>query len=326
MGNIIAGLGSALPERRLTNADLEKMVKTSDAWIVERTGIRERRIAAEGESSSIFGARAATAALHQAKVRPEDLDGIIVATTTPDSIMPNTACLIQKEIGATRAFAFDLYAACSGFVHSLSVADSMLKSTDAGKILVVGVDLLSKVTDWQDRGTCILFGDGAGAAVLSKNGRSSRGIVSFHLAADGKGGNFLCIPGGGSARPPSLKMLEAREQFIHMNGPEVFKWAVRATEAAIRKEIERNGLKPDTVRLLMIHQANLRIIRSIQERLGFKDDQVFVNIDKYGNTSAASLPIALDEASREGRLREGDVVILAAMGGGLTWGAMTLRW
>lgn len=335
MGSVIIGLGGAAPDPVLDNSRLESFVQTSDAWIVERTGIRERRVAPAGESSSTLGAKAAREALGRAGLSAGELDGIIVATMTPDMLMPNTACLIQMEIGATRAFAFDLSAACSGFLYALTVADSMIRAGSAKTLLVVGVDLISRITDYHDRGTCILFGDGGGAAVLTR-GKEGQGILSSHLRADGTGWRSLYAESGGAASlsaPKSggeLDILTTRDSWpvpkVRMNGKEVFKWAVRVSEQAVRTEMERNGLRAEDIGLLVPHQANLRIIRAIQEKIGLRDDQTFVNIDRYGNISAGSIPLALHEAAQAGRIRKDDIVILVAMGGGLTWGAMTIRW
>jgi len=320
----IAGTGSYVPERVLTNSDLERMVETSDAWIVERTGIRERRIAATGEACSDLGTRAAESALKAAGVSSSDLDLILVATCTGDTLLPSTACLIQHRLGAVRAAACDISAACCGFVYALSVADAYIR-TGCRAVLVVGSEVMSAVTDWTDRNTCVLFADGAGAVVL-KPTDAERGILSSHLHSDGTFWDLICIPGGGSRMPPSEKMLSERQQFVKMRGNETFKVAVRTLEETAREALSANHLSVDDVDLYVPHQANVRIIKAVAARLGLPLDRVVMNMDRYGNTSAASIPLALDEAARTGRLKEGDLVMLGAFGSGLTWASALIRW
>lgn len=320
----IAGTGSYVPERVLTNADLERMVETSDAWIVERTGIRERRIAATGEACSDLGTRAAESALKAADVSPSDLDLILVATCTGDMLLPSTACLIQHRLGAVRAAACDISAACCGFVYALSVADAYIK-TGCRAVLVVGSEVMSAVTDWTDRNTCVLFADGAGAAVL-KPTDGERGILSSHLHSDGAFSDLICVPGGGSRMPPSEKMLAERQQFVKMRGNETFKVAVRTLEEVAREALSANHLSVEDIDLYVPHQANVRIIKAVAARLGLPLDRVAMNMDRYGNTSAASIPLALDEAARTGRLKEGNLVMLGAFGSGLTWASALIRW
>ena len=320
----IAGTGSYVPERVLTNADLERMVATSDAWIVERTGIRERRIAAPGEACSDLGTRAAERALAAAGVAAADLDLILVATCTGDSPLPSTACLIQQRLGAVRAAACDLSAACCGFVYALAVGDAYVK-TGFRHVLIVGAEVMSMITDWTDRGTCILFGDGAGAVVLSPS-EGERGILSSHLHSDGNLWDLICVPGGGSRMPPSEKMLAEGLQYIKMKGNETFKVAVKTLEEAAREALSANHLSVDALDLYVPHQANVRIIKAVAGRLGLPMEKVVLNMDRYGNTSAASIPLALDEAVREGRLKEGSLVMIEAFGSGLTWASAVIRW
>ncbi len=320
----IAGTGSYVPDRVLTNADLERMVETSDAWIVERTGIRERRIAAAGEACSDLGIRAAESALKAADVAASDLDLILVATCTGDMLLPSTACLIQHRLGALRAAACDISAACCGFVYALSVADAYIR-TGSRAVLIVGSEVMSAITDWTDRNTCVLFGDGAGAVVL-KATNGDRGILSSHLHSDGTLWDLICVPGGGSRIPASEKMLVERQQFVKMRGNETFKVAVRTLEEVAREALSANHLSIDDIDLYIPHQANVRIIKAVASRLGLPLDRVVMNMDRYGNTSAASIPLALDEAVRTGRLKEGSLVMLGAFGSGLTWSAVVIRW
>lgn len=321
----IIGTGSYLPEKILTNQELEKRVDTSDQWIQERTGIRERRIASDKEATSDLAVAAAQRALANAGVEPDELDFIIVATGTPDMLFPSTACLVQDRLWAKRAMAFDLSAACSGFVYALSVADQYIKSGGAKTVLVIGSEVMSRLMDWTDRSTCILFGDGAGAALLRAE-EGDRGVLSSHLHSDGSLWDLICVPGGGSRNPPSEAVLDQRLNFLKMKGSETFKVAVRALEECAREALTANGLAPEDLKLVVPHQANLRIIRAVADRLGVPMEQVVINLDRVGNTSAASIPIALDEAVQKGRLSSGDLVLLAAFGGGLTWGSALLRW
>jgi 3-oxoacyl-[acyl-carrier-protein] synthase-3 len=320
----IAGTGSYVPERILSNADLERMVATSDAWIVERTGIRERRIAAPGEACSDLGAKAAERALAAAGIAAVDLDMILLATCTGDSPLPSTACLIQQRLGATRAAACDLSAACCGFVYALGVGNAYVMS-GMRHVLVIGSEVMSLLIDWTDRNTCVLFGDGAGAAVLSP-ATGDRGILSSHLHSDGNLWDLICVPGGGSRTPPSEKMLSEGLQYMKMKGNETFKVAVKTLEEAAREALAVNHLTVEDLDLYVPHQANLRIIRSVAARLGLPMEKVVLNLDRYGNTSAASIPIALDEAVRDGRIRNGSLVMIEAFGAGLTWAASVIRW
>jgi len=321
----IAATGSAVPRRVLRNADLERMVATSDEWIVERTGIRERRVVDEGVASSDLGTEAARAALAAGGWDAADLDLLLVATCTPDMPLPSTACLIQRNLKASRAIAFDLAAACSGFLYGLSVADLYVRSGTCRKALVVGTEVMSSVIDWTDRSTCILFGDGAGA-VLIEPSDDERGILSTHLHSDGDLWDLVCVPGGGSRLPASARMLADRQQFVKMKGNETFKVAVRTLEATAREALEANKLAVDDVDLFIPHQANVRIVNAVMERLGLRKDRVFLNIDRYGNTSAASIPLALDEAVRTGRVVPGSRILMVAFGSGLTWASAVVRW
>ncbi len=325
-GAIIIGLGAALPSRRVTNRDLEKIVDTSDKWIVQRTGIRERRLVGPGESNSKLAVRAAQKALAEARVSPKELDLIIVGTLTPDYLMPSVAVLVQKELGAEKAGAFDLSATCSGFIYGLAVADQFLRVNPKRKILVIGSEVLSNKVNWEDRTTCVLFGDGAGAAVLTGSPDGHRGVLSTHLHADGSLWHLLTLKGCGSLYPPCGNELPREEYFIRMQGREVFKNAVRAMETVALEALETNGLSPQDLDLVVPHQANIRIIEYLRERLGLPKEKVFVNLDKYGNTSAASIPIALTEAAAEGRLKPGNLVLMVAFGGGFTWASALVRW
>jgi len=310
----------------LTNHDLEKMVDTSDAWIVERTGIRERHLAAEGEASSDMAAAAAKRALEQANLKATDLDLIIVATVTPDMPLPSTAVFVQDKIGARADCpAFDIAAACAGFIYGLSIADRFIVSGAAKHVLVVGVELLSRVIDWSDRTTCVLFGDGAGAAVLSAADSSGRGLLSTHIYADGSQASSLCIPGGGSKNPTTVASVEAGLHFVHMNGQEVFKYAVRALSSASTTALSANGYSAADIRWVVPHQANLRILDGVSKRVGVGLDRFILNLERFGNTSSASIPIALDEAARAGTVRPGDDILMCALGGGFAWGSALLR-
>ncbi|MFZ3121852.1 MAG: beta-ketoacyl-ACP synthase III [Thermodesulfovibrionales bacterium] len=321
----IIATGSYVPERVLTNFDLEKMVDTSDEWIMERSGIRERRIASEKEAASDLAYEAAKAALKRADIKAKDIELIIVATVTGDMPTPATACHLQHKLGIKKAAAFDVNAACSGFLYGLSIADSFIKSGAYKRILLVGTEVLSRFTDWEDRTTCVLFGDGAGAVILEATDED-RGIVSTHIRSDGALWELLHMPGGGSINPPSKESLKKRQHYLKMKGNETFKVAVRTLENLVARTLEENKLKASQISLLIPHQANLRIIQATAERLNIPMEKVFVNIDKYGNTSAASIPIALDEAVRQGRVRDGDYVLLEAFGGGLTWASALIKW
>ncbi len=320
----IAGTGSYAPTRVLTNADLERMVATSDEWIRERTGIRERRIAATGEACSDLAVQAGRRALTAAGVAAADLDMILVATCTGDFPLPATACLVQHQLGATKAAACDLSAACCGFVYALSVADAYIK-TGMRHVLVIGSEVMSAITDWTDRNTCVLFGDGAGAVVLSGSD-GERGILSTDLRSDGTLCELIMVPGGGSRTPPSEKVITERLHYIKMKGNETFKVAVRTLEEIARTTLSANHLCVEDLDLYVPHQANVRILRAVMERLGLPIEKVLLNLDRYGNTSAASIPIALDEAVRDGRIKDGSLVMLGAFGAGLTWASAMIRW
>ncbi len=324
MKSRIVGTGSYAPSRVLTNADLEQMVATSDEWIRERTGIRERRIAATGEACSDLAVQAGKRALTAAGVAAADLDMILVATCTGDFPLPATACLVQHQLGATKAGACDLSAACCGFVYALSVADAYIK-TGMRHVLVIGSEVMSAITDWTDRNTCVLFGDGAGAVVLSASD-GERGILSTDLRSDGTLCDLIMVPGGGSRTPPSEKVITERLHYIKMKGNETFKVAVRTLEDIARATLSANHVGVEDLDLYVPHQANVRILKAVIERLGLPMEKVLLNLDRYGNTSAASIPIALDEAVREGRIKEGALVMLGAFGAGLTWASAMIRW
>lgn len=322
----IAGTGSYLPERVVTNHDLEAMVETSDEWIASRTGIRERRIAADGELTSHMAAKAAQRALEQAGLAAEDVDLIIVGTITPDTLTPATACYVQQHIGATRSVAFDISAACSGFLYALEIARHAVAAGAFRNAVIIGAEKLSAFINWTDRNTCVLFGDGAGAAVLvpSENGHGR--ILSSHLGTDGAQAELLNIPGGGAACPITIENVDQKLATLAMQGREVFKHAVNAMRRAATVAIEKAGLTTGDISLVIPHQANLRIIDAIAERLEVGKERVFVNLDKYGNTSAAAVAIALDEANRSGSVRSGDHILLVAFGAGLTWASAVIEW
>jgi 3-oxoacyl-[acyl-carrier-protein] synthase-3 len=323
----ILATGHYAPDRILSNQDLERMVDTSDEWIVERTGIRERHIAAEGQASSDMAAEAARRALEAADVRAEELDLIIVATVTPDMPLPATAVFVQQKIGArSDCPAFDIAAACAGFIYGMSIADRFIAG-GAKRVLVVGVELLSRVMNWKDRTTCVLFGDGAGAAVIGPRTESDgeRGILSTHLYADGSQAAALCIPGGGSRTPATVLSVEAGLHYVHMAGQDVFKYAVRALSSASLTAIEHNGVTKEEIKWVVPHQANLRIIEAVSKRVGIPLDRFVLNIARYGNTSSASIPIAFDEAVRAGTIQKGDLVLMCALGAGFAYGSALVR-
>lgn len=322
----IRATGSYVPAKRLTNSDLEKLVDTSEAWITTRTGIRERRIAEPGEACSDLAMKAALRALDAGGVRAGDLDLVLVATVTPDTMVPSTACLLQNKLGASNAAAFDLNAACSGFTYALGVAEAFIVAGRRRKVLVVGSEVLSRVTDWQDRATCVLFGDGAGAVLLEPGPDDGNGIISVNIHADGGMGDLLTIPAGGSRMPASKETVEKRLHYIRMSGNETFKIAVKTLENLVKNTMEAAGLTASDIALFVPHQANLRIIKALAERLGVPMEKVAVNIDRLGNTSAASIPIALDESVRSGRVKAGDYILLEAFGGGLTWASALIKW
>ncbi len=324
---VILGTGSYAPARVLTNAELSAMVDTSDEWIRTRSGIRERRIAAPDEASSDMGLQAARRALEDAGLTPADIDLLVVATVTPDTPMPACACYIQHKLGVpTTAACFDLNAACSGFVYALDTACAMLGSGRYRKALVIGVEKLSSVVDWQDRTTCVLFGDGAGAAVIGTTETAGVGLLGTRLGSFGEGTDLLCIPRGGSRAPSTAESIAARDHCIRMKGKEVFKLAVRGMDEAARDILEQHGIRADQISLVIPHQANLRIIEAISSYLELPMERFFVNVDRYGNTSAASIPLALDEARRTGRIKPGDLTLLVAFGAGLTYGSALIRW
>lgn len=321
----IIGTGKCLPSKVLTNADLEKMVETSDEWIRTRTGIQERKVAQSHEAASDFAIGAAREALRSSGTSPESIDLILTCTCTPDMVFPSVSCLVQAAIGAKNASAMDLSAACSGFVYGLATAKSFIESGMAKTILLIGVDTLSKVTDWTDRSTCILFGDGAGAAILTAE-KGTAGLLSVYLGADGTQGEILKVPGGGSREPISEEVLRTKSYTIKMDGPEVYKLAVTKMVESALKALELAGKTPADLKLIIPHQANLRIIESVAKRLKLDEDKVFVNLQMYGNMSAATTVIALDEAQKSGRVKKGDLIELVAFGAGLTWGAAVIEW
>lgn len=322
----ITGTGSAVPDKVLTNHDLEKLVDTNDEWITTRTGIKQRRIAAENEYTSTFATLAARRALEMAGVSPEELDLIILGTVTPDFPFPATACIIQQELGAHRAAAFDLSAACSGFIYGLNMAEAYIKSGMARKVLVMGAEVLTRIVDFTDRNTCILFGDGAGAVVVEAD-TGEQGILSSHIFTNGTHWGLLYQPGCGGRNPAvAPNTFTDKLHYLRMEGNEVFKHAVRAMGDAAVAALEHNAVTADDVSLLIPHQANRRIIEATGKRVGIPEERIFVNLHKYGNTSSASIPLALDEANREGRLKSGDLVLLDAFGGGFTYGSVLLKW
>ena len=323
---IISGTGSCLPRNIVTNADLEKRIDTSDEWIRTRTGIHQRHIASDDEPNSYLAVNASRRAMKMAGVDPVDLDLIIVGTLTPDMPMPSVACLVQKELGAQKAGAFDLSATCSGFLYGLSIADKFIRDNPSMTILVIGSEVLSRRTNPEDRNTCVIFGDGAGAAVVTGTEEDDRGIVSTHLHADGSLWELLAIRGLGTACPVNQEMIDRGWQYIEMQGRDVFKHAVRALEAVTEEAIVSSGWTKDEIDLLIAHQANTRILDFLRERLGLPREKVFINIHKYGNTSAASIPIAMDEANRAGLLKPGMRIFMAAFGGGFTWGSLAMKW
>ena len=321
----ITGTGSYAPKKVVTNHDLEKMVDTSDDWIIERTGIKERRVAEKGQTTSDLAYEASVRALKAAGVDAKDVDLILMATTTPDMIMPNLGCVLQDRLHADRAAAFDIYAACSGFLYGLSVANAYIRSETYSTILLVGAEVLSRFVDWEDRTTCVLFGDGAGAAVIQRHA-GKRGVLSTHLHSDGSLGSLLNVPAGGALHPPTHDTVHKRMHYIKMKGNETFKVAVRALEDVVQEALAHNKIKPEEIDLLIPHQANLRIIQAMAQRLRMPMEKVVLTIHKYGNTSAASIPMALDEAVRCGRIKDHDLILFEAFGGGLTWASALVRW
>ncbi|MCB1133133.1 MAG: ketoacyl-ACP synthase III [Verrucomicrobiae bacterium] len=322
----IAGTGSYVPEKILTNADLSAMVDTSDEWIVTRTGIKERRIAAEGEFTSHLATNAARKALEQSGVDAADIELIIVATITPDTPTPATACYVQQMLGAHGAVAFDISAACSGFLYAMKIAKRLISDGAFKNALIIGAEKLSAVTNWQDRSTCVLFGDGAGAAVLRVAEPGEGSIIATEMGTDGRLTHLLAIPGGGTACPINSSNVDLNLATLSMQGKEVFKHAVTRMKEAAEKVIERANLKPEDIMCVLPHQANLRIIDAIADRLAVPNERVYVNLDRYGNTSAAAVAIALDEAHRNGAFKRGEHIVMVAFGAGLTWAAAAIRW
>ncbi len=322
----MAGIGSFVPSGRMTNSDFEKLVETSDEWITTRTGIKERRICQKGETNSDMAVAAARRALEMAGLKPTDIDLLLVATVTPDYRLPSASCVVQQKMGMVNAATMDIQAACAGFIYGLSTADVYVKSGKFKTVMVIGVEKLSSITDYTDRNTCVLFGDGAGAAVIVPS-EGEEGILSTFMKSDGRLGQLLWIPDGGSLSPiQNMNMNNSNRIFLTMNGSEVFKHAVRQMEDASRRVLKEAGLSASDVDLMIPHQANYRIISSMAKRLGVSMNKVYMNIEKYGNTSSASVPIALDEAFREGKVKEGDIILMAAFGGGLTWAAAAYKW
>ncbi len=328
MGNMRAGIlgtGHSYPEGILTNAELEKMVDTSDDWITSRTGIKQRRKAAPGEYTSMFAVRAARQAIERAGLQPEDIDLLLCATVSPDQILPSTGCIIQAELGANKAAAMDIVAACSGFLYGLTIADTMVRTGQSKYALVIGAEVLTQYVDYTDRNTCILFGDGAGAAVLGPvNG--DRGILAARIKSDGRYEEQLFSPGGGTRRPASAETLAAGDHFFKMRGNELFKVAVRSMTEISREVLEEAGLSANDVKLFIPHQANQRITDGVAGKLNVESERVYSNIAMHGNTSSASIPIALDECVKAGRISTGDLVLMASFGGGVTWGSVLVRW
>ena len=322
----IIGTGSYAPTRILTNADLEAMVATSDAWIRQRTGIRERHIAAESENTSDMAVAAARAALAMAGTEASDLDMIIVATISADMPMPSCAVMVQAKLGAKKAFAFDLSAACAGSLYGMTIADQFIRSGSARRVLVIGAELLSRLVDWTDRSSCILFGDAAGALVLGPSEDPARGLLSAHLHSDGDAAEILTIRGGGSRHPASTAVIDAKMHKIAMSGREVYKFAVRVLPDALMEAFAANGVAPKDIDHVVSHQANLRIVESVLDRVGIPLERCWLNLDRYGNTSSASLPLSLDEANRAGRLKDGELIAMMAIGAGMAWGSALMRW
>jgi 3-oxoacyl-[acyl-carrier-protein] synthase-3 len=325
----IAGTGSYVPERVLTNADLEKLVETTDEWIMSRTGIKERRIAAEGEATSDLATKAALRAMEAAGVTAEEIDLIIVGTISPDTFFPSTACHVQRNLGAVKAVAFDVSAACAGFLYAMQIARQFINGGTRKTALIIGADKLSGMVNWQDRNTCVLFGDGAGAAILTAKDPGDgdpSGVLSSVMASDGRLTDILSVPGGGSAIPITPDNADQRLNTIHMQGREVFKAAVKYTLEACEQVIERAGLKAEDIALIIPHQSNVRIVDAIRERLGLPPERAFLNLHKYGNTSGAAVAIALDEAVRSGVVKKGDNILLVAFGAGFAWSASVIRW
>ena len=324
----ISGTGSYVPEKILTNHELEEIVDTSDEWIRSRTGIKERRIASDTQSTSDLATEAAKAAMEDANVSGEDIDLIIVATISPDAFFPATACYVQKNIGATNSLCFDVSAACSGFLYAMQIAESLILSGQRKTALIIGAEKLSSMVDWEDRNTCVLFGDGAGSAILTvdENNDKGRKLLSSSLGSDGRQTDILHVPGGGSACPITLENADQKLNTIRMQGREVYKYAVNAMRRAAEDALQKYGLSSEDVDMVIPHQANLRIIEAITDRMSIPKEKTFINLTKYGNTSAAAIAIALDEANKTKSINEGDIVLLVAFGAGLTWASYLLKW
>lgn len=320
----ITGTGAFAPEKVLTNQDLEKIVNTSDEWIRTRTGILERRIAGPEIATSDMAYEASLKALEAASTSADDLDGIIVGTVSPDYLFPSTACLLQSRLKAKKAFAFDLLAGCSGFLYALQVGKGLIESGDSRKLLIIGAETLSRILDFKDRATCILFGDGAGAAVLTES--DTPGIISSFLGANGDDWEYIYLPGGGARIPATVESVKKGQHFIKMKGNDVFKHGVKALEFATLEVIKRADITPDQIDYFIPHQANLRIIEAVRKRLKLPSEKVYVNVDKYGNTSSASIPIALDEAVRKGKIKSGDIILMSVIGAGFTWASTIIKW
>jgi 3-oxoacyl-[acyl-carrier-protein] synthase III len=322
----IAGLSTYVPPRLLTNADLEKLVETSNEWILQRTGIRERHIVDDGMATSDMAKEASIGAIRQAGITPDDIGFIVVGTTTPDTIFPSTACVLQEKIGAPRAWGFDLGAACSGFTYAMTTGMQMIATGAHDYALVVGADTMSSIIDYRDRTTCVLFGDGAGAVVLAPASDTEPAIIDFAHEIDGSGGPALCMPAGGSRMPASHETIDNRMHYVKQDGQAVFKFAVRKTEEISRRVLERNGLEASEIDLFVSHQANRRIITAAAERLGMPESKVVINLERFGNTTGATIPLALADAMKDGRLKRGDLVLLASVGAGFTVGSVLLKW
>ena len=313
------------PERTVSNQELSELVDTSDQWIRERTGILERRVVSNGQANSDLSAQAVLDTLERTPYGPEDIDLIIVATVTPDMMFPSTACMVQDKIGAANAWGFDLSGACSGFVYALVTGAQFIQTGVHKRVLVVGTDVMSSIVSFEDRSTCVLFGDGSGTVLLEPS-NNDRGILDFLLHSDGSGGKHLCMPAGGSLHPASQETVEKRMHYVHQDGRMVYKFAVKLMTEVCQNLLNRNGLGPEDIKLFVPHQANLRIINSSVDRLGLRKEQVLINIDRYANTTAATIPVGLAEAQQEGRIQDGDLVLLASFGAGFTWGSVLLRW
>jgi 3-oxoacyl-[acyl-carrier-protein] synthase-3 len=321
----IVGTGFYVPEKIITNYDLEKIVDTTDEWITTRTGIKERRIADDKEATSDLAAKAGLKALENANICPEEIDLLIVATHFPDHYFPSTACITQNKLGLKNAVCFDLSAACTGAIYSLFVAESMMKNSNYTTAMIIGTKIFSRTVDWQDRNTCVLFGDGAGAIIIKK-GQKGKNIISFDFGSDGSGSDLLKIPAGGSRLPTSNKTIRERQHFIKMEGKKVYKFAKKMMVDSVIQALDEVDLTRKDIDLLVPHQANIRILKAVAKKLHLPLEKIMINLEKYGNTSAASIPIALDEAISQGKIQKGDIVVLTAFGAGLTWGSIVIRW